>query len=177
MIKKLNLNEALGKQLAHDIIEIRPGKFKGVGFRKGTEICDGDLCHLQRLGKNHLYIIDLEEDEIHEDEAALMRAQTLAGKGIGYEGEARKGKIKLFVDRDKLLIVDTQTLFDFNMVDEVMCATIRNHSVVENGETVGATRAIPLVMKRSVIEHATAIAQARGGALSVVPLRPAKEGW
>jgi len=176
LIKKLSISEAVGKALAHDITEIRPGEFKGVAFRRGTEICDGDLCHLQRLGKNHLYVIDLEEDEVHEDEAALKLAHSLAGKGVRCETEPREGKIRLFADQNGLLIVDTELLLEFNMVDEVMCATLHQYSVVEKGELVGATRAIPLVMKRSVIESAAALARSRGGVLSVVPLNPATAG-
>ena len=57
----------MGKSLAHDITEIRPKEFKGPAFRKGHTVCDEDICHLQKLGKNHLYLIDLDEDEIHED--------------------------------------------------------------------------------------------------------------
>lgn len=176
MIEKVSLSEALGKKLAHDITEIRPGEFKGVAFRKGTEICDGDICHLQRLGKNHLYVLEVEEDELHEDEAALMLAQALAGDGIRYDPEAREGKIRFFADRDGLLTVNAQALLGFNMVDEVMCATLHNFTIVKEGEIVGATRAIPLVAKCSVIDHAVAVAQVNGGVLAVRPLNPTKAG-
>ena len=85
MIKTISLEEAVGTQLAHDITEIRPGEFKGPAFRKGHTVCDEDLCRLQRLGKNHLYVIDLEADEIHENEAAALLAGALAGEGIAWE--------------------------------------------------------------------------------------------
>ena len=54
MLKKIKLQEAIGSKLAHDITEIRPGEFKGTAFRKGDTVCEADLCHLQKLGKNHL---------------------------------------------------------------------------------------------------------------------------
>ncbi|NIU59107.1 MAG: molybdopterin-binding protein, partial [Phycisphaerae bacterium] len=79
MLKKIKLKEAVGTKLAHDITEIRPGEFKGPAFRKGHTVCEEDLCRLQRLGKNHLYVIDKGEDEIHENEAAAMLAKALAG--------------------------------------------------------------------------------------------------
>jgi hypothetical protein len=74
-MKIISLEEAVGTQLAHDITEIRPGEFKGAAFRKGHTICHDDLCRMQRLGKNHLYIIDLAADEIHENEAAAILAE------------------------------------------------------------------------------------------------------
>ena len=82
MIKTIPLEDAIGSKLAHDVTEIRPGEFKGPAFRKGHTVCNEDVCHLQRLGKNHLYLIDLEEDEIHENEAAAIQAKALAGNGI-----------------------------------------------------------------------------------------------
>ena len=63
MIKTIKLKDAVGMKLAHDITEIRPGEFKGPAFNKGHTVCNEDLCRLQKLGKNHLYIIDLEDDE------------------------------------------------------------------------------------------------------------------
>ena len=176
MLKKMKLKDAVGTKLAHDITEIRPGEFKGAAFLKGHTVCNEDLCHLQKLGKNHLYLIDLDEDEIHEDEAARILAAGLAGEGIVWENEPREGKIKLLAERDGLFSVNTSSLAAFNMVDEAMCATLHNHTMVKKGEEVAATRAIPLVMKRAPIERAAAIAQQENAALSVRALRQAKAG-
>ena len=176
VLKKIRLKEAVGSKLGHDITEIRPGEFKGPAFRKGHTVCEEDLCHLQRLGKNHLYVIDLTEDEIHENQAAAILAEALAGEGIVWKDEPREGKIKLLADRDGLLSVDSPTLAAFNMVDEVMCASLHNHTLVKKGELVGATRAIPLVMKRVPIERAAAIARQNGSVLMVKPLRSARVG-
>ena len=59
MIKTVKVEEAVGLKLAHDITEIRPGEFKGPAFRQGHTVCEDDLCRFQRLGKNHLYLLDL----------------------------------------------------------------------------------------------------------------------
>jgi hypothetical protein len=177
MLKKIELKEALGLQLTHDITEIRPNEFKGPAFRKGHTVCDGDICHLQKLGKNHVYVMDLEEDEIHENEAAALLAGSLAGDGVVWKNEPREGKIGLLAGRDGILSVDTAALAAFNMVDEVMCATLHNNTLVKKGELVAATRAIPLVMKRASIERAAAIAGQNGHVLSVRPLRQARAGF
>ena len=170
MIKTISLEEAVGTQLAHDITEIRPGEFKGPAFRKGHNVCDEDICRLQRLGKNHLYVIDLEADEIHENEAAAILAGALAGEGIAWENNPREGKINLHAAQDGLLQVDVQALAAFNLVDEVMCATLHSHTLVKQGELVGGTRALPLIMKRAAIERAAAIASQNGGVVAVKPL-------
>jgi hypothetical protein len=176
VLKTIKVADAVGTKLAHDITEIRPGEFKGPAFRKGHTVCDEDICHLQRLGKNRLYLIDLAEDEIHENEAAAILAEALAGEGIEWENAPQEGKIKLVAERNGLLAINTAALAAFNMVEEVMCASLHNHTLVKKGELVAATRAIPLVMKRTPIERAAAIARQNGSVLSVRKLRRAKTG-
>lgn len=176
MIKTIKVEEAVGLKLAHDITEIRPGEFKGAAFVKGHSVCEDDLCRLQRLGKNHLYIIDLEEDEIHENEAAALLAQALAGAGVVWENNPREGKIDLHAAHDGLLKVDVAALAAFNLVEEVMCATLHNHTPVKKGEKVAATRAIPLIMKRAAVERAAAIASQNGVVVSVKPIQKTRAG-
>jgi hypothetical protein len=176
VLKKIRLQDAVGTKLTHDITEIRPGEFKGPAFRKGHKVCNEDLCHLQKLGKNHLYLIDLAEDEVHENQAAAILAGALAGDGVVWQDDPQEGKIGLLAERDGLLKVDTAALAAFNMVDEVMCATIHSHTRIKKGDLVAATRAIPLVMKRAPIERAAAIAAQNGGVVSVRPLREAHVG-
>ncbi len=72
--------------------------------------------------------------------------------------------------------MDTLAFAALNMVDEVMCATLHNHTRVKKGELVGATRAIPLVMNRAPIERAAAIARQNGCMLSIRPIRQARVG-
>ncbi len=176
MLKKIELKEAVGTKLAHDMTEIRPGEFKGAAFQKGHTVCNEDLCRLQKMGKNHLYVLDLDEDEIHEDQAAAILADALAGDGIVWKDEPREGKIKLLAGADGLFAVNTAALAAFNMVDEVMCASLHNHTIVKKGELVAATRAIPLIMKRTPIERAAAIARQNSAVLAVNPIRKARIG-
>ncbi|MEJ5357843.1 MAG: molybdopterin-binding protein [Desulfobacterales bacterium] len=176
MMKKIRLQDAVGTRLAHDITEIRPGEFKGPAFRKGHTVCAEDLCRLQKLGKNHLYVLEIGEDEIHENEAAVLLAAALAGPGTAWENDPREGKITIRAARDGLLHVNAAALAAFNLVDEVMCATLHTHSLVTAGKIVAATRAIPLVMKRAPIDRAAAIARQEGGVVQVRTLRRAKAG-
>ncbi|MCX5716814.1 MAG: molybdopterin-binding protein, partial [Nitrospirae bacterium] len=61
-------------------------------------------------------------------------------------------------ERDGLLKVDKNTLTQFNMLGDVMCATLHSNTVVKKGQLLAGTRAIPLVVKRSIVEEAAAIA-------------------
>ena len=175
--KTINLKDAVGKRLAHDLTEVRPGRFKGPAFSKDHQICHEDLCRLQKMGKNHIAVLDdLAEDEIHENEAAAILAGALAGEGVIWENNPREGKIGLHAALDGLLTVDKANLAAFNMIDEVMCATLHGNTLVKKGELVAATRALPMVMDRTPIDRAAALARARGGLVEVKPLKKAQAG-
>jgi len=168
--------EAVGMVIAHDITEIRPGEFKGRAFKKGHIIREEDISHLQRLGKENLFILEIKQDEMHENDAAYAMAKALAGSGVKLSGEPSEGKINLVAEKDGLLKVNHEALLKFNMLGEVMCATMHSNSVVKQGQLVAATRAIPLVAKKSVVENAVKIAEAANGILSVKDIRRPKAG-
>jgi molybdenum cofactor synthesis domain-containing protein len=159
--------EAVGMVLAHDVTEIRKDEFKGPAFRKGHVIRQEDICHLQRIGKERLFVLSLGPDEMHEDDAAIAIARALMGDGVAVKGEPREGKITIIADRDGLLTVDREKLKAFNMLGEVMCATLHTNTLVKKGREVAGTRAIPLVVKKSVVEEAIKIAD-RGSRIADV---------
>ncbi|MGD2080689.1 MAG: molybdopterin-binding protein [Nitrospirota bacterium] len=162
--------------LAHDVTEIRKGDFKGRAFKRGHIITAEDVCHFQRLGKEHVFIMDIAEDEMHEDEASLVLAEALMGEGVRMEGEPREGRINIVAAHDGLLKVDSNALFAFNLVGEVACATLHGNTVVTEGQRVAGTRAIPLVVNRKTVEEATDVARASGGVLAVKAMRAPKAG-
>ena len=157
--KAIPVQQAVGTVLAHDITEIRPGEFKGRAFKKGHVIREEDVCHLQRLGKEHLYVLHVAEDEMHENDAAYAMAKALMGRGVAIKGEPKEGKIDIIAESDGLLKIDKEALLAFNMLGEVMCATLHDNTVVKKGQTVAGTRAIPLVVKRSIVDEAVRIAE------------------
>jgi hypothetical protein len=177
MMQVVSIEAAVGHALAHDITEIRPGEFKGAAFHRGHILQEDDLEHLRRLGKNHLYILNQETHEMHEDEAAEKIAHALCGVGVGWEGIPKEGKITLKATRDGLFTVAVPTLTKFNGMGDLMCATRHTHCVVKKGEKVAGTRAIPLMIDANRVHKAVRIAEAaKGGVLRVLPLKQAKVG-
>ncbi len=175
-MKAIPVTRAVGTILAHDITEIRPGEFKGRAFKKGHLIREEDVCHLQRLGKEHLYVLHVAEDEMHENDAAYAIARALMGEGIAIKGEPKEGKISIIAERDGLLKIDRDALLAFNMLGEVMAATLHTNTLVKRGQTVAGTRAIPLVVKKTVVESAVAIGAKARPIIQVKTLRKPKVG-
>ena len=57
-----------------------------------------------------------------------------------------------------------------------MCATLHNNTVVRRGQVVTGTRAIPLVVKRNVVEETERIAESSGKIIEVKEMRKPKVG-
>ncbi len=68
-------------------------------------------------------------------------------------------------------MVDKAALVAFNMVDEVMCASLHSYTLVTKGQKVAATLAIPVVMIKAPVDRAVAIAARNGGVLQVLSLK------
>lgn len=175
-VKKLPVSEAVGTVLAHDITEIRPGEFKGRAFKKGHIVREDDICHLQRLGKENLFVLNIAEDEMHEDDAAYALANALMGEGVGIKGEPKEGKINIIAETDGLLKINKDGLLAFNMLGDVMCATLHNNTVVKKGQTVAGTRAIPLIVKKNIVQTAVRVGEKAGKIIQVKEIRKPKTG-
>ncbi|PID55463.1 molybdopterin-binding protein [candidate division KSB3 bacterium] len=164
------VEEAVGMVLPHDITEIVKDVKKGVAFKKGHIICKEDIEYLKRLGKDNIYALSLTEEEIHENDAAELFAAALAGENVVYTPGAHEGKISLHAGCDGLLKIDKKRLFEFNMLGEVMCATLQTNTPVKKGENIAASRLIPLVGKRQLVEKAVEILKKDGPVVAVKAL-------
>ena len=176
--RAIPVSEAVGMVLAHDVTEIRKDEFKGPAFRKGHVIRSEDICHLQRIGKERLFVLSLGPDDVHEDDAALSLAKALMGQGVTVKGDPREGKVTIVAGRDGLLTVDRERLKAFNMLGEFMCATLHTNTVVKKGREVAGTRAIPLVVKRDLVNRAVQVAASHlsHGVIEVKELRKPRAG-
>lgn len=172
----INIEDAVGAILAHDITEIRRGEFKGPAFRKGHKVRESDICHLQRLGKRHLFALEIEEGYLHENDAAVAMANAFGGNGVTWQGEPKEGKINLVAAQDGLFKANVEALTEINLLEEVMCASRHTNFPVKEGETIAALRAIPLVIRAEIVDKAVAIARPHGGLFQVKPLRRARAG-
>lgn len=176
MLKTIPVEQSIGMVLPHDVTEIVKGQKKGSAFKKGHIIRPEDIDHLKRLGKDNIYILTLTGDQIHENEAALLLAKALAGEGVVMSGTPDEGKVVLTAAHDGLLRVNTAQLLEFNLLGEVMCATLHDNTPVKGGDTVAGTRLIPLVAQRSLVKQAARTAARDGATLRVLPLRSARAG-
>ncbi|MEG2199397.1 MAG: molybdopterin-binding protein [Anaerovorax sp.] len=173
-MKEVHAKDAIGMVLAHDLTQIIPGEYKGPKFKKGHVIEEADIPVLLTMGKQNLYVVDKEDTDIHEDEAALRIATAAAGYGIQLVTPG-EGKIELIADCDGLLKVNTAMLNQLIDQDEIMFATIHENQLVKAGQKVAGTRVIPLFVNEAIVKGAETVC-ANSPIIQILPLKNMKIG-
>lgn len=174
-MKKIKVEDAVGTVLAHDMTRITRGKFKGAAFKKGHVVREEDIPALLRIGKQTLYVLDLSDNLLHENDAARRIAAAIADPGLVFT-EPAEGKIGISTRTAGLLKINVDALLEVNRMDRIIVATLKNNFPCQKGETIAATRIIPLTIEACEIEALEALALAHAPILSVKPFKALKIG-
>ncbi|HWH76588.1 MAG TPA: molybdopterin-binding protein, partial [Candidatus Binatus sp.] len=162
----------VGLPLAHDITEIIPGKHKGPAFRRGHIIRPEDVSKLLDVGKANIYVMNLEQDEVHEEDAARRLAKAAAGTHLRLT-DPSEGRVNLIATISGLLKIDADLLYRFNSLGDLMLATLPGDRFVKEGTVVAGTRTIPVVVKEELIQKAESLCKGKP-IVSILPM-PAKK--
>ena len=158
-MKKIRVEDAVGRELCHDVTEMREG-FKGPAFRRGHIIREEDVPHLLDLGKRTVFVWEPEAGEIHEEDCALRLAAMAPVEGAHYTGPS-EGKMLLTAEREGMFRVDTALLKRINSVGDVTVCTLPDHYPVKPGARLASMRIVPLVTKEERILEAERLCAGR----------------
>ena len=150
-MKMIRVEDAIGCILSHDVTQIIPGEFKGRVFKKGHIIKEEDIQKFLEIGKEHIYVWEPKEGELHENDAAIRISNLVVGEGVAKSEEIKEGKVDFFADRDGVLRIDKEKLFTINSIGEIIVSTLHNNTPIKKGEKIGATRVIPLIIDEKPI--------------------------
>ncbi len=156
-MKLIQTRDAVGQMLCHDITEIIKDKTKGPLFRKGHIIREEDIPKLLSLGKDHVYIWEVTENMMHEDEAALVLYDLCKNEYLSRTADIKEGKVELTAEIDGLLKVDKDRLYQVNSFGQMMIASVRNDYPVKAGQHVAGMRIIPLLIEKEKMEKVKAL--------------------
>jgi len=173
-MKTVPVQDAVGMVLCHDMTRIVPGETKGPAFRKGHVIAEEDIPTLLEIGKEHVYVLNLEKGRIHENEAAARIAGAAAGPGITLT-RVCEGRIN-FTASPGLLDVNVEALSRINSIDEVVLATMHDGQQIIEPRDVAGTRVVPLVIDEARIEQVEAICGEYPYVVGVRPFVPRRVG-
>lgn len=156
-MRRINTMDAVGHVICHDITRIIKDTVKDTPFRKGHTVGTEDIPVLLSLGKEHLYVWEMGENMLHEDEAAQILVSLCINEKIS-STSPREGKMELIAEADGLLKIDTSRLEEINELDEIIISTRHSNYPVKKGDKLAAVRVIPLVIEKEKLKKAEEIA-------------------
>ena len=171
-MKQIRIEDAVGCILSHDVTKIVPGEFKGRLFKKGHIIKEEDIPKLLDIGKEHIYVWEPKENELHENDAAIRIKDLVLGENCYISEEIKEGKIDFFAEKMGVLKINKDLLLQLNMLGEIIVSTMHNNTPVKVGEKVGATRVIPLIINEEKIIEAEKLINEK--IISVKEIKPKK---
>ena len=166
----VELDQSIGKILWHDVTKIVREKFKGPLFKKGHVIREEDLEELRKVGKNNIYILELEKDEIHELDGAKEIAKTIVGNDIKV-GEPSEGSVTLSANISGILKIDVKKIKTINQIGEVAVATQHTNRVVWPEDKIAVSKVIPLVVKEEKIKKVREISSSGNKPVRILPFK------
>lgn len=172
-MKKIRVEEAVGRQLCHDITAMRDG-FKGAAFKRGHIIRAEDIPNLLDIGKRTVFVWEENAGEIHEEDAALRMAAMAPATGARYTAPS-EGKVVLIAEERGMFRVDTALLEAVNAIEDITISTLPDHYPAEAGARLASMRIIPLVTKEERIIRAEKLCAGRE-LFRLLPYRQKKIG-
>jgi hypothetical protein len=175
LVQKVRTQDSVGKVLQHDITRIVKGEFKGTLFKKGRIITEEDVPKLLDVGKENIYILELGEDDVHEDEAGVRLGNAVRGEGTSWAGP-KESRVNIYANYEGLLKVNAEAVGKINDLPYIILATLPNNTIVKKGEMLAGTKVIPLVVPEKDIADAEEICREAGWMIKVLPFQKKKVG-
>jgi hypothetical protein len=169
-MKKINIEDAVGRVLGHDVTQIIPGEYKGPRFKRGHLIREKDIPEFLKIGKEHIFVMELKPGVIHEDDAALQLGKAFAGRNIKITGPS-EGKVTFHSEVNGVLKINLPLLHRINLSKNIILSTIHRYSHCLPGMAVGATRIISLTAPEKQIKKAVVWCEKEGPVIEVLPFQ------
>jgi molybdenum cofactor cytidylyltransferase len=153
----LSLENALGKILGHNMAGADGKRL----LRKGKPLAADDLTALKEMGHKVVYVAELEQGDVSEDEAARRVMVTAMGTGLKPSGPA-SGRLNFLAQLPATAVagivrVDVDKLSRLNECEGVTLATVNAHSPVRARQLVATIKIIPFAVPDSILQTVEAI--------------------
>lgn len=133
------LDEAVGKLLAHNLVDDRGHRLLG----KGRLLTDADIDRIRGLGLERVVVAAPGPNDLDENEAARRVGAAVAGPGIGLVTPG-VGRANLIARHHGPVAINVPALTVLNNIDPgITLATLRNHSLAYPGELVTLVKIVP----------------------------------
>jgi len=175
MMKKIEIEDAVGMVLGHDVTQIIPGQFKGPKFKRGHLIRGEDIPEFLKIGKEHVYVMDVKAGAVHEDDAALRLGRAFSGENIDIAGPS-EGKVTFHSKIKGILKINLPLLHRINLSGNIILSTLHRYTPCTAGMAIGATRIISLIAPEREIEKIENWCKKGGPVIEILPYRKVNIG-
>jgi molybdenum cofactor cytidylyltransferase len=162
----VDVRESTGRILCCTIF--RPGGRKLLA--KGHILSEEDVQLLETEGLGQVWVTELEDGEVGEDEA-VRQAATEMGCGCLEIRLAAGGRANLFATEDCCFLVDDELLRQINCTASIVIATSLNFSYAAAGQRIATVKSAPFAVAQSQLEAVVGILRERGPILQARPIR------
>ncbi|MCC7498121.1 MAG: molybdopterin-binding protein [Bryobacterales bacterium] len=162
----VEVHQAMGRILCCTIF--KPGGRKLLA--KGHVISEDDVRLLQTEGMRQVWVTELEDGEIGEDEAVLAVAREMACGSVEIR-LAAGGRANLFATEDSCILVDDELLKQINCASSVVIASAANFGFARAGQRIATIKSYPFAVAQSQLEAVISILKERGPILQARPIR------
>ena len=146
----------------------RPGGKKLLA--KGHIISDEDVRVLESEGMESIWVTELEEGEVGEDDAVCAVASEM-GCGTLEIRVAAGGRANLLATENCSVLVDDELLKQINCTASVVIATALNFSYAIAGQRIATVKSAPFAVAKDHLEAIVSIVKERGPILQARPIR------
>lgn len=164
----VSLDKAQGKILGHNITGPDGRRL----FRKGHALEAKDIGRLRELGRETVYVAELEPGDVDEDTAA----ERIAGKLFDHRyfrlSGPSTGRANVYTTELGVLRVEVERLLKINRYEGITVATLRHNSPVSEGKMAATLKVLPYAVPESMVQTAEALARENGPLLRLDPLTP-----
>src|SRR5579863_5011273 len=137
---------------------------------KGHVISEEDVRVLESEGMDRIWVTELEDGEISEDDAVCSVASEM-GCGSFEIRLAAGGRANLIATEKCCVLVDDELLKQINCTASVVIATSLNFSLATPGQRIATVKSAPFAVAADQLEAVISILKERGPILQARPVR------
>lgn len=167
----VGIRQSAGRILCCTIF--RPGGKKLLA--KGHVISDEDVKLLETEGMEQVWVTELEDGEVGEDNAVMQVASEM-GCGCLEIKLAAGGRANLMATEDCCVLVDDELLKQINCTSSIGIATSLNFSHAKVGQRIATVKSAPFAIAQTQLEAVISILKDRGPILQARPIRKPSVG-
>lgn len=137
---------------------------------KGHVLSEEDVRLLQTEGMRQVWVTELEDGEVGEDQAVLSIAEAMCCGSVEIR-LAAGGRANLVATENCCVLIDDELLKQINCTASVAIATVPNFHYVRAGERVATIKSAPFAVAQAQLETMLSILNERGAILQARPIR------